>query len=39
MLGVMDGFDDKPVVSRKVEEGPGFAGRSQFGENIFGGQR
>lgn len=38
VFGVMDCFNDEAVVSREVEEGPGLAGRAEFGEDVLGGE-
>ena len=38
MLGVVNGFDDEPIVSRKVEKRSRFAWRTEFRENVFGSQ-
>lgn len=39
VLAVMEGLDDEPVVSREIEERAGFAGRPQFREDVFAGER
>jgi hypothetical protein len=35
MLRMVDSLDDETVVSREVEEGSRFTGRTQFGEDVF----
>lgn len=39
VLAVMEGLDDEPVVPREIEERAGFAGRPQFREDVFAGER
>jgi hypothetical protein len=34
-----NGFDNEAIISRIVEEASTFAGRTQFGQNIFTGER
>lgn len=34
MLGMSDGFDDKAIVTREIEERTGFAWRAELGENV-----
>jgi hypothetical protein len=39
VLRVRNGFDDKPIVAREVEERAGLSGGAEFGQDVFGGER
>ena len=39
VLGMVDSLDNIFVIAGKVEEGPRLSGATEFGENVFGGER